>query len=449
MRYLGIFVLSVSLFCAAARADDSLYERAPINYSTAAAHDPVARLHEEIGSGKIKLDYDAKTGYLPALLKSLNIPISSQVLVFSKTSFQRDLINPEHPRALYFNDDVYVGFVQHGDVLEISSTDPRNGPIYYTMRQRRASGPVLVRQNDSCLQCHASSITNDLPGHIVRSVFPDADGQPIYSAGTFRINPSSPLKNRWGGWYVTGTSGRQPHMGNVIASDKDDAEKTNFCAGANLISLAEKLDTSPYLSPHSDIVAHMVLEHQTFVHNLITRASILTRLTMQDAAELNKALNRPPGYRSESTISRIKNAVEPLLQGMLFCEETPLTDAVRGTSGFAEEFAARGPKDEQGRSLRTLDLKARMFKYPCSYLIHSESFAALPPEAREQFFIRLDEVLSGKDQSKEFAHLSIQDRQAIREILLATMKDLPACFKAAQSPQARYNGDDGTNSTRN
>lgn len=423
----GLLIVSV-FFAAMARADDAIYERSPIDYFNSPARDPVAHLSQSIKAGKMKLDYDEKTGYLPALLKALHVPVSSQVLVFSKTSFQRDLINPQHPRALYFNDDVYIGFVQHGDVLEISSTDPRNGPIFYTMRQRQAGGPALVRQNDSCIQCHASSITNDLPGHIVRSVFPDIDGQPVFSAGTFRVNPTTPLKQRWGGWYVTGTSGQQRHMGNVIATDKDDVEKTDFSAGNNLTTLAEKLDTSPYLSPHSDIVAHMVLEHQTYVHNLITRASVLTRITMHDAAELNKALERPAGYRSESTISRIKNAVEPLLKGMLCSEETPLTDTIKGTSGFAEEFSKRGPCDPNGRSLREFDLKRRMFKYPCSYLIYSESFDSLPIEAKVEFYSRLSEVLGGRDQSKEFAHLTPSDRTAIREILLATKKDLPKNF---------------------
>jgi hypothetical protein len=428
MRIATRLLVICVLYGAAAHADDAVYERPPINYLNAPACDPVAQLSQRIKAGKVKLTYDEKTGYLPALLKALNVPVSSQVLVFSKTSFQRELIDPRHPRALYFNDDVYVGFVQHGDILELSATDPQNGPIYYTLRQRQAGGPVMVRQNDSCLQCHASTITNDLPGHIVRSVFADVDGQPVFSAGTFRINPTSPLKQRWGGWYVTGTSGAQRHMGNVIARDKDDVEKTDFSAGTNLTSLAEKLDTSPYLSPHSDIVAHLVLEHQTYVHNLITRASMLTRITMHDAAEMNKALERPAGYRSDSTISRIKNAVEPLLKGMLCSEEAALTDPIKGTSGFAEEFARRGPFDAKGRSLREFDLKKRMFKYPCSYLIYSESFDALPKEAKEEFYSRLGEVLSGRDQSKDFSHLSEADRTAIRQILLDTKKDLPKGF---------------------
>jgi hypothetical protein len=424
-------ILIVFLSGGLARADDSLFERAPINYLTAAPRDPVARLAKRIEAGELKLAYDEKTGYLPALLKALDVPVSSQVLVFSKTSFQRDLIDPRRPRALYFGDDVYVGFVQGGDVLEISSTDPVNGPQFYTVRQSKRGGPAFVRQTDSCLQCHASSMTHDLPGHVVRSVYPDADGLPILSAGTFRTNPASPLKQRWGGWYVTGTSGAQKHMGNVISADKDDPEKTDFTAGTNVESLAGKVDTSPYLSGHSDVVALMVMEHQAFVHNLITRASVLTRLALHDALEMNKALGRPADYRSDSTKSRIKNAVEPLLKGLLFCEEAPLTDEVRGTSSFAKEFAARGPRDGQGRSLRELDLKTRMFKHPCSYLIYSEAVDALPRAAKEQLFRRLFEVLSGQDQSTNVSHLTAEDRRRILEILKATKQGLPSYFKAS------------------
>jgi hypothetical protein len=406
-------------------ADEAVFDRAPINYSSFTPHDPVAKLQHAIDSGHVKLAYDAKMGYLPAVLKALNVPVSSQVLVFSKTSFQRELINTHNPRALYFNDDVYVGFVPGGEVIELAATDPQNGPIYYTLSQGKQGKPKFNHQIDECLQCHASSNTNDLPGHILRSVYPNSSGMPILSAGSFRTNPSSPLKERWGGWYVTGTSGAQVHMGNVVSADKDDPEKTDFHAGRNLTDLSSKLDTSAYLSPHSDIVALMTLEHQTFVHNLITRASMLTRITMRDAVELNKALGRPKDFRSDSTISRINNAVEPLLKGMLFSDETKLTDAIQGTSGFAKEFTTQGPRDAKGRSLRDWDLKSRMYKYPLSYLIYSTSFDALPAEAKERFYQRLGEVLSGKDQSKEFAHLTPEDRTAIKQILLATKK-IPA-----------------------
>ena len=422
---------------ASAGAYDAVYERPPINYPTAQMNDPVARLSRRMAAGEVRLTYDAKTGYLPALLKELKVPVSSQTLVFSKTSFQRELIGPDRPRALYFNDDVYVGYVKGGDVIEITSTDPKNGPVFYTVSQKALEerAPLkFARQSDSCLQCHASSMTNDMPGHLVRSVYPDAAGQPILSAGTFRTNHTSPLKERWGGWYVTGTSGGQRHMGNVVSGDKDDAEKTDFTAGTNVTDVKGRFDASAYLSPHSDIVALMVLEHQTFVHNQITRANYLTRLALHDARELNKALGRPADYRSESTEGRIKNAVEPLLKAMLLSEEAKLSDKVEGTSAFAKEFATLGPKDGKGRSLRELDLRTRLFKHPLSYLIYGEAFEALPRTAKDQFYARLHEVLSGTDRSKEFEHLSDQDRAAIREILLATKKGLAASFwtKAAK-----------------
>ena len=444
MRYsfpFMVFFAAVSAaFTTRVGAYDSVYERDPINYLTAPVNDPVARLAKRLESGQLKLTYDPKTGYLPALLKELKIPVSSQTLVFSKTSFQRELIGPDRPRALYFNDDVYVGYVRGGEVLEITSTDPRNGSVFYTLGQKdpTAGKPLkFFRQTDSCLQCHASSMTNDMPGHIVRGVYPDAAGQPILSAGTFRTNHTSPLKERWGGWYVTGTSGGQKHMGNVVAADRDDVEKTDFTAGTNTTDLRSKFDASGYLSPHSDIVALMVLEHQTYVQNLITRANYLTRAALYDAAELNKALGRPADHRSESTDSRIKNAVEPLLKAMLFCGEAKLSEPVAGTSTFARDFAAQGPKDASSRSLREFDLKSRLFKHPLSYVIYSEAFDALPQAAKDQFYQRLGEILSGRDRSSEFEHLGSPDRANILELLTATKRNLPGDFADRARPTGR------------
>src|SRR5688572_27007065 len=139
-------IIVVALWAtASAGAYDAVYERPPINYPTAQMDDPVARLARRIASGEVRLAYDAKTGYLPALLKELRVPVSSQTLVFSKTSFQRELIGPDRPRALYFNDDVYVGYVKGGDVIEITSTDPNNGPVFYTVSQKEAGPEVPLK----------------------------------------------------------------------------------------------------------------------------------------------------------------------------------------------------------------------------------------------------------------------------------------------------------------
>lgn len=425
--YLSWFAATV-LLVTAARADLP-YEQEPIDYLKAPVHDPVARLQEKLDSGEAILQYDGERGYLPAVLEQLGISPASQTLVFSKTSFQRQRISPSKPRAVYFNDETYIGFVQKGEVLEVSTVDPQQGAIFYTLSQQTVEKPTFMRQTHDCLQCHSSSKTEEVPGHLVRSVYPDAGGQPVFSAGTFTTTHASPLRDRWGGWYVTGEHGQQTHMGNVTVTDRQRPENLDRSAGANRTRLEDLISTAPYLSPTSDIVALMVLEHQTKMHNLITAANYHARLALHYEAGLNKALNRPADSISPSTAQRIKSPAEKLVKYLLFCEESPLTEQVKGSSTYAAEFSSRGPRDSRGRSLRDFDLTRRMFKYPCSYEIYSEAFDQLPPLAKQHVYQRLREVLSGEDQSSDFAHLSPEDRRAIYEILLETKSGLPADWK--------------------
>jgi hypothetical protein len=193
----------------------------------------------------------------------------------------------------------------------------------------------------------------------------------------------------------------------------------------NQTCLDGRFDTSKYLTPHSDIVALMVLEHQTDAHNHLTRANFLTRQALHYQQSLNRELNEPADRVWDSTKSRIKSAGEPLVEYMLFSGEAELTAPIRGTSGFAEEFSRRGPYDRHGRSLRELDLQTRLFKYPCSYLVYSPSFCALPPEVKQYVLGRMNDVLTGQDQSEKFKHLSASGRRAILEILTDTIPDWP------------------------
>ncbi len=404
-------------------------DRDPINYSSAEASNTVERLQQRLDEGQTELTYEDGRGYLRSLLRELNVPQSSQMLVFSKTSLQRQRINPRTPRAIYFGDDAYVGFCQKGDLIEVSAVDPQLGSVFYSLSQKKTDKPQFKRQTDNCLICHASSFNQGYPGHLVRSVFADGMGLPILASGTYRIDHSSPLNHRWGGWYVTGASGKQTHLGNLIVRGNPRPEDIDNSANVNVTNLDRYVKTSPYLTPHSDIVALMVLEHQTEMHNRIARANFLTRTALRDEAEFNKALGRPADYRSESTLSRIKNAGEPVVKYLLFCEEAQLTEPVKGTSGFAEEFAKRGPRDRHNRSLRELELKRRLFVYPCSYLIYSEAFDALPAPVKDYVLRRLWDVLSGKDTSKEFAHLSVEDRRDIVAILRETKTNLPDYWK--------------------
>jgi len=287
-----------------------------------------------------------------------------------------------------------------------------------------------VRQTENCLICHGSSLTRGAPGHVVRSVTSDREGYPILSAGTFRTDPTSPFSERWGGWYVTGTHGKMTHRGNCFAENKRVAEEgLDYSAGQNVTDLKRYFTPGTHLTQHSDIVALMTLEHQADMHNRIARATLDVRTALHQNAELNRAFDEPPTHRFDSTNSRIKSAGDAVLKGLLFCDEAKLTDRVEGTSGFAKEFAARGPHDTKGRSLRDFDLTTRLFAHPCSYLIYSDAFDSMPDEVRDYVLRRLFDVLTGTDTDKAFAHLTESDRRAILEILRETKPSLPDYWK--------------------
>ncbi len=408
------------------------FEQGPISYNRPAERDPIARLQKRLDAGEVRLQFEPNgRGYLRSLLDALHVPVSSQMLVFSKTSQQLHKIGPETPRALYFNDDTYVGFVQRGNVLELSAVDPERGGIFYTLEQRDVPAPQ-IRRTDECLQCHASSRTLGVPGHIIRSLHVDSEGQPMFTGGGVNVDHRTPLAERFGGWYVTGTHGAARHMGNVYVQDRAQPEKLDTEAGANVTKITAA-DITPYLALHSDLVAQMVLQHQAHMHNLITRVSFETRLALESQEAMDKVLGAQPGAGwSDSTRRRIFGPAETLVRYMLFIDEARLSSPVRGTSNFAAEFARQGPADRRGRSLRELDLKTRLFRYPLSFLVYSEAFDALPAPAKEYIWRRVWDVLTGREQRKEFAALTLADREAIREILLETKSGLPAYWRGTR-----------------
>jgi hypothetical protein len=419
-----VIVLALASLAGAADLDDP-----PIRYSTAKADNAVTRLEVKLKAKTVSPKPDDEFGYLTAVLKALDVPKSSQVLVFSKTSLQRSRIGPKTPRAIYFNDDVTVGFCRGGDVGEIAAADPNLGTVFYTFDQDTSAPLKFSRQTENCLICHGSSRNQGYPGHLVRSVSADKTGEMVLSRGSKTVDHSTPFEERWGGWYVTGTSGKQTHQGNQIIGGWNWAEKDQQPAGENVTDLKPYFTVANYLTPHSDLVALMVLEHQGEAQNRLTRASFITRQALHEQAELNKAFGDPPGTRRESINRRINGACEAVVKYLLFCDEAKLTDAVAGTSDFATEFAARGPFDAKKRSLRQFDLKTKLFKYPLSYVIYTKQFDGLPADAKERIYFRLHEVLTGKDTSKDFEHLSKADRKASLEILRDTKPDLPAYWK--------------------
>ncbi|MDZ4818131.1 MAG: hypothetical protein SGJ20_04065 [Planctomycetota bacterium] len=424
-------LLLIVLCCALA---DRLYagdefELPPIRYSQAEPNNAVYRLKQQLERGEKSLAYQEKQGYLPALLAALKISDKSQTLVYSKTSLQTQRISPETPRAIYFNDNTYIGYCKSGDVIEISTSDNRLGTVFYTLDQRNTEGAKLTRQTESCLVCHSSSRTGGVPGHVVRSLFVNPRGQPLYSAGSYSVDHTTPIEQRWGGWYVTGQHGKQTHLGNLLIKEREVPEPLDNLAGHNVLSVKDRFFTEAYPTEHSDIVALMIMEHQALVHNCITKASFETRQSLHYEVELNRALGDPENKRQESTTRRIHAAGDALLEAILMVDEAKLTDPLKGTSGFSEEFVKAGPHDKQGRSLRDLDMTTRMFKYPCSYLIYSEPFRALPVEMQEYLWQKLHSVLTYQSTDTKYEHLSAEDRQAILEILRDTRESLPSGWK--------------------
>jgi len=435
------FFLGVSLTVATAALADLAgsyvvpLDDEAIRYATRPADDPVERLNRKIARGDVKLEFDDSHGYLKSVIRELRIPVESQVLVFSKTSFQAAAISPAWPRALYFNDSTAVGSVHSSDLLEFASVDPKLGVIFYTLDQKNVDKPYFDRRDAACLQCHDSGgPTLGVPGLMVRSVYPDASGMPLFQAGDFYTDQRSPLKERWGGWYVTGKHGEMTHMGNAVAHDRNHPETLEGAAGLNVTDLSRKFDTGAYLTPHSDIVALMTLEHQARMTNLITRVGYETAVTIEGQTAFNKAYHQPADELSDVARHRIDSAVEQLVEYMLFLDEAKLDAPIKGTSGFAEAFQKAGPRDRKGRSLRDFDLTQRMFRYPLSYMIYSEAFDGMPEAARERIYRRLFDVLTEREKSPRYAKLAPNDRKAILDILRNTKKNLPEYWTV---PEAR------------
>ncbi len=390
------------------------YEEAPISYSVSKPLNRISELQSVLDSGETPLRFEGSQGYLGSLLAHLQIPVSSQVLVMSRTSLQDNHISPKTPRAIYFSDELHLGYVQ-GGLIEIAAHDPALGMVFYTMENTEGP-PVLKRQTNSCLTCHGAARTKNVPGLMVRSVYPDPNGHPVVAAGSFLSTHRSPLKQRWGGWYVTGTHGDQEHLGNFLLAEPKKPKTIDNQAGQNLKSLEGRFDTTAYLSSHSDIVALMVLEHQADVYNILTQARFDIRygLFLREQAGSDPAAFQAA---SEALTERLRKSSEQIVRAFLFCEEAPLTAPIAGTSSFAADFTDLGIKDQKGRSLRDFDLNTRMFKYPCSYLIETDAFHSLPTELKDAVKLRLLEVLTASEVPMEYQHLTTETRKAIMEIL--------------------------------
>jgi hypothetical protein len=397
-----------------------------IQYSQGPLDDPVTRLAKQLQSGTVKLESrgDA-SGYLATLLEHLGIKIDSQALVFSKTSFQAPTISPSNPRAIYFSDDVAVGYVRGGEGFEVAGTDSKQGTVFYTFNIDKSGVPSLTRR-DVCLKCHQGPATLGVPGIFVGSVFPSPLGAPQRD-GAIITDQRTAFKDRWGGWYVNAKRGEQLDRANAVASNPAEPDVLDTDGKQNLTNLIGRFTPGGYLTTVSDIVALMTFEHQTEMTNYLTRVGWEARVIQHEAQQSSQP--------DDPNRLQLDADIEALVTYMLFVDEVPLKEPIEGVSTFTKTFPERGPRDSKGRSLRDFDLQKRLFRYPLSYLIYSPQFDALPDNIRERIYQRLYDILSGQDQATKFANLSADDRRAILEILRDTKPSLPAYWLA--KPRSR------------
>ncbi len=416
----------IGVLAAEAQTDD--FEREPILYSKSVPNDPVASWQDRLEKKALRFDQQSERAFVEDVLQELGVPVESQVLVYSKTSLQIDGISPRRPRAIYFSEEAYVGWVQGGDI-EIISMDPNLGPIFYrmTVPQPKANHPPRVIRSRDCLSCHEGSRTDHVPGMLVRSVRSDIRGFPLFSAGTYLSDDTSPIAERWGGWYVTGSNGGSRHMGNLIYEESNDPNpRVIKDMGRALTNLNDVIETRPYLTNTSDIVALMVLEHQSSMHNALTKANFTTRRMLHHHRELAKYWDEDGDRWSETTQRVISSQADHLLRKMLFHGEFELESwGVEGDPAFQTAFQRNARRTSNNRSLKDFDLLSHLFEHRLSYMIYSRSFEALPAEVKSLFYERLFAALDDPKAFEFSQHLSSKEANRIKEILLETKDDLP------------------------
>lgn len=422
MRSAAVALAVLSALVATSRAQDATFAPAPVYKTTLAADHPairgiaptgdaVSRLMDRVTRGDVSLPREVDALGLRSVLAALGVAVDSQLLVFSKTSVQAAHISPSRPRAIYFSDDVLVAHVPGTPGLEAVAIDAARGPVFYALGAR-ADGSVFT-PSTTCLKCHHGPNTAGVPGIYVGSVVPGPSGAPLRDDTAIITDHTSPFWERWGGWFVTATRGEPRSRANALATAPDAPDALVREVPSNVRDLHALVDPRPYLTTSSDVVALMVLEHQTQLTNRLTRVAWQARLA---AMPDHRAL---PG-------ATLADDIADLVDYMLFVGEAPLTAPLEGRGTFARTFAARGPRDRLGRSLRDFDLDTRLFRYPLSYLVYSAQFAQLPDAVRHDVLARVKARLVAPPPGADHAHLTPAVRTEVLEIVRATLPDLPA-----------------------
>lgn len=401
-----LFVCSVS----AALGQMDFWDLPPISYSDTATTDSIAQMAAALAAGEVEIEGHGALQRLEFVLDKLEVPVESQVLVFSKTSLQNGLIHPKNPRCLYFSKNAYVGYVP-GGTIEAIIQDPILGPVFYLIESGRKGGLQIERDTNKCLSCHATGRTEGVPGMLIRSVYPDSDGHPLLNFGTNDVSHETPLEERWGGWYVTGNSSL-PHLGNRVFSDESDLEPKE----SSLEDLSGLLDVSKYPLATSDIVALMVLEHQCKMHTLMNAAA----MNYRRALHFMEAINPGSDPNSGSAGQVAESWADKIVECMFFKNEADPGEGIAGNPGFQKAFFNQFPKTEEGDSLAEFRLYGRVFKNRCSFMVYSEAFQGLPVTVKAKVVARMRNVLDGTD--PEIDWIAGSERKRISQILEETLE---------------------------
>ncbi|HYF36836.1 MAG TPA: hypothetical protein VD994_16185 [Prosthecobacter sp.] len=381
-------------------------------------HEPADRfslLKKQLESGAVKLDTDSDKGFLASLLKALDIPVSSQLLVFSASSFQSGIINPRNPRALYFNEDTYVGYVPGGSV-EIISMDPEMGGIFYIFERLSPGRLPTMGRSEKCFNCHAGNATRRVPGLIVESLLPMVtSGASLEAYRSDEQGHHIALEKRFGGWHLTG----EHHLKNTHAN----------LMGRSLQGRGfEKIPVEPgqlwdldrHLRPTSDILPHLVHEHQIGFENRVFHAAYVMRQLLADGRG-----NLPMSAKEE-----VDQLADELARYILFADEAKLpAQGVAGDPAFITEFQRNKKPAAGGVSLKDFDLRNRIFKFRCSYMLYTESWLKLPQALKERVYYKMAEGLREQNANPVYAHLAADEKRAIRTILKETLPGLPSWWR--------------------
>ncbi len=405
-RLLPFLFLALSV---GASADYPTFDQPPHDYWQRPLTDRFTKLKTELEAGRLLLDGGGgEKAYLLGLLRALGVPSSSQMLVFSTTSLQLRFITPANPRALFFNEDVYIGYIPGGR-LEVVSIDPALGGIYYIFDIPRGTEPPRIERSNRCMNCHAAEETAGVPALVIKSVIPGMGGG---SLEVFRKNQTGhgvPFAERFGGWYITGAEPLGPHLGNVVG---------HYGPGGVLEKIplppGQRFDYGRYPMATTDVLPQLLHEHQIGFVNRAIAATYQTRAILAKGLLVSAA----------DTVELDKTA-RAFTRYLLFADEVRLPAPVAGDATFKTDFQ-QNRCAVSGASLKDFDLQTRLFRYRCSYMIYGAAFQGLPAAMKQRVYRRLGEALNPARPDPEYAYLPLAEKQAIHNILRGTLPDLPS-----------------------